>query len=193
MYIPYSGKICRREFHDFALEQAFCGINFAICVLVFHVCIVILTISQINFREFSQIAKHSKYKPRENFPLYGMYVHTYVYCTVCMLYSQYKYFYVLLYRVSCSISVCMCNVVQYIHMYAYVYVHVCTPTYVRKLPVASSFKIIVTKMKKCFRKGVYKSEAKVLMAAKNQSKKPSLKAIYKSKAKVKIPLIVLRQ
>ena len=79
------------------------------------------------------------------------------------------------------------------HMYAYVYIHVCTPTSERKLPVASSFKIIVTKMKECFRKGVYKLEAKVQMAVKNQLKKPSLKAIYKSKVKVKIPLIVLRQ
>ena len=35
----------KQAFHDFALKQAFRGINFAICVLIFHVCVLILTIS----------------------------------------------------------------------------------------------------------------------------------------------------
>ena len=59
------------KFHNFVLEQAFHSFNFASCVLVFRVCIVILTITRINFREFGQIVK---YKPRKNFPLYSKYV-----------------------------------------------------------------------------------------------------------------------
>ena len=66
-------KIHGRKFRVFALEQVFCGINCAICVLVVRICIVILTISQINFCEFHQIVKNAKYKPYGNFPLYCMY------------------------------------------------------------------------------------------------------------------------
>ena len=64
-------KFSGRKFRDFALEQAFRSINFAICVLVFRVCIMMITISQINLCKFGQIAKNAKYKPRENFLLYG--------------------------------------------------------------------------------------------------------------------------
>ena len=39
-----AGKIRGRKFRDFALKQAFRGINFAICVLVFRVCIPIFRV-----------------------------------------------------------------------------------------------------------------------------------------------------
>ena len=54
MYIPYNG----REFHDFVLKQAFCGINFAfcICVLIYSVVMIL----QINLCKLGQIAKNMK-------------------------------------------------------------------------------------------------------------------------------------
>ena len=33
-------KCCRRKFCDFAREQAFCSINFVICVLIFRSCVL---------------------------------------------------------------------------------------------------------------------------------------------------------
>ena len=38
-------RFCRRIFHNFAFKQTFCGINFTICMLIVHVCVLILTIS----------------------------------------------------------------------------------------------------------------------------------------------------
>ena len=56
-----AGKFRRRKFHDFALKQTFRGIDFTICVLIVHVCALILTISQIDFRELDQITKNMKF------------------------------------------------------------------------------------------------------------------------------------
>ena len=41
--VPYSEKNCVITFCDFVLEQTFHGINFAICVLVLCICIVMLS------------------------------------------------------------------------------------------------------------------------------------------------------
>ena len=71
VYIPYSVKFRRRIFRNFTLKQTFHGIKFPICVLIVHVCALILTISQINFCKMDQIMKNMKFQPRKNFPLYG--------------------------------------------------------------------------------------------------------------------------
>ena len=70
--ILYSGKIPQKNIScDFVLKQTFCSINFTVCVLIVCVCALILTISQITFRELDQIAKNITFSPRENLPLYG--------------------------------------------------------------------------------------------------------------------------
>ena len=58
---PKAEKFHGRIFRDFALKQAFRGINFTICMLIFHVCALILTISRINLRELDQIMKNVKF------------------------------------------------------------------------------------------------------------------------------------
>ena len=63
-------KIHGIKFRDFALEQTFRGINFAICMLVLCICIVILKLNRgINFHKSSQVVKNMKYKPHKNFLL----------------------------------------------------------------------------------------------------------------------------
>ena len=74
------GKFGRRIFHDFALKQTFCGINFAICMLIVCLYALILTISQIDIRELDQIAKNTKFLPCDNFPLYGTYTQYMSHC-----------------------------------------------------------------------------------------------------------------
>ena len=53
-------KIFRRKFYNFALKQAFHGIYFMICVLIFFICVLIFSlemISQINFCELGQMVQ----------------------------------------------------------------------------------------------------------------------------------------
>ena len=57
------------------LEQTFCGINFAICVLVLCICIMIL-ISRDKLLRIRLSRENVKYKPGENFLLYGNTVYT---------------------------------------------------------------------------------------------------------------------
>ena len=56
-----AGKFHGRLFRDFVLIQTFCGIKFAICMLIVRVCALILTILQINFCELDQIVKNAKF------------------------------------------------------------------------------------------------------------------------------------
>ena len=50
-------KFHGRIFCNFTLKQAFQSINFAICMPIFRICALIVTISQINFRKLDQIVK----------------------------------------------------------------------------------------------------------------------------------------
>ena len=87
-----AGKFRRRIFCDFVLKQTFRGIEFAICVLIVCICVLILMISQINFCKLDQIAKIAKFQPPkisrymvvQSYTYVRTYVHTYVHCAVCV-------------------------------------------------------------------------------------------------------------
>ena len=58
--IPYS-RISQKNILQFALKQAFCDINFAIGMLIVHVCALVLLTLQINFWELDQMGKNAKF------------------------------------------------------------------------------------------------------------------------------------
>ena len=61
-------KIHGKLFCDFALEKHFVVLISAICMLIFRIRALILTIPPIDFCTLDQMAKNTKFKTHEKFP-----------------------------------------------------------------------------------------------------------------------------